>query len=91
VIAVLIFGSRDVTDRRPVWTVLNGIAAWRADPAEPIVVTTRIRVSAPHRSGHNGSLSCYQSQHKAHQAHYQLFRHPLDRLGGLIHEYAHAA
>ncbi len=37
-IAVLIFGSRDVPDRRPVWTVLNGIAAWRADPAEPIVV-----------------------------------------------------
>jgi hypothetical protein len=38
VIAVLIFGSRNLPERRPVWTVLNGIAAWRADPAEPILV-----------------------------------------------------
>jgi hypothetical protein len=38
VIAVLVFGSRDLPERRPVWTVLNGVAAWRAEEAEPIVV-----------------------------------------------------
>jgi YspA, cpYpsA-related SLOG family len=37
-IVVLVFGSRDLPERRPVWTVLNGIAAWRADPAKPILV-----------------------------------------------------
>jgi hypothetical protein len=30
VIAVLVFGSRDLPERRPVWTVLHGVAASRA-------------------------------------------------------------
>jgi hypothetical protein len=38
VIAVLVFGSRDLREHGPVWTVLNGIAVWRADPADPIIV-----------------------------------------------------
>jgi hypothetical protein len=37
-IAVLIFGSRDLRDHRPVWTVLDGIAARRVEEAEAIIV-----------------------------------------------------
>jgi len=37
-IAVLIFGSRDLPHLAPVWTVLNGYAAWRADEVETILV-----------------------------------------------------
>jgi hypothetical protein len=37
-IAVLAFGSRGLSELEPVWTVLNGVAAGRADPAEPILV-----------------------------------------------------
>src|SRR6266498_2359952 len=37
-IAVLIFGSRDLPHLALVWTVLNGYAAWRADEVETILV-----------------------------------------------------
>jgi hypothetical protein len=37
-IAVLVFGSRDLPERRPVWTVLAGVAVWRAEQTEPLVV-----------------------------------------------------
>jgi hypothetical protein len=38
-IVVLVFGSRDLPERRPVWTVLNGLAAWRAlEEAEAVLV-----------------------------------------------------
>ncbi len=50
-IAILVFGSRDLRERGPVWTVLNGIAAWRADPAEPIVVIEGGQTGADRHAG----------------------------------------